>query len=354
MEIKLYHKYIILGVFVITFYLTYLLVKPYLITFVLATIIAVLASPLFNFIKKLTNRNKLSAVLTTLLVFVIVFIPLFFLVDTVSTQIGHTYTNIRFALSDKSLQKLCDIPDSVLCNAYTTTTGYIEKYQLSSSLQQGLREALTTISLYTYKKFASIPAFLLQTIIFVYLFYVLLVNKEYLTNKIKLLVPLNRRHHESIITRFSQTVNGVFYGQIITAIAQGLVGMLGLYIFGVPNAFILGLLMIIFAFIPLVGTAIIWLPAGMYLIISGIITSTNSITMNGILLLVYGALIVSTIDNLIKPFLIGNKAQLHPFLVMVGVFGGLALFGVMGILIGPILIGVFITLLNIYEEETHG
>jgi predicted PurR-regulated permease PerM len=105
------------------------------------------------------------------------------------------------------------------------------------------------------------------------------------------------------------------------------------------------------ALIPFIGTPIIWMPAALYKIFNGLTANNNSAITQGVLLMLYGVLIVSTIDNLLKPKIIGNKAKVHPIFVLLGVLGGLKLFGVIGLVIGPVILAVGTIIVRIYEEE---
>ena len=111
------------------------------------------------------------------------------------------------------------------------------------------------------------------------------------------------------------------------------------------------MLMAFAALIPFVGTPIIWLPAALYRFSNGLASGNNWKITSGIILFLYGALIISTIDNFLKPKIIGDKAEVHPILVLLGVLGGLKLFGIIGIIIGPVILAVFKMVVEIYEEE---
>jgi predicted PurR-regulated permease PerM len=102
--------------------------------------------------------------------------------------------------------------------------------------------------------------------------------------------------------------------------------------------------MTILAILPIVGPTLIWLPASVYLIITGSY-------IQGILLLAYGFLIISTVDNIIKPYLIGTKSKVHPVIILVGLIGGLKLFGLIGIIAGPLILSFLVVSINIYRKN---
>jgi predicted PurR-regulated permease PerM len=119
--------------------------------------------------------------------------------------------------------------------------------------------------------------------------------------------------------------------------------MVGFIVVGVPSL-LAGILIFIFSFFPYIGTAFVWLPIGIYLIIIGKV-------WQGIFILLWGALVISLIDNMLRPYLIKGKAQVHPMIIFFSIFGGLALMGIWGIIFGPLIVSLAVTILHIYELE---
>ena len=135
------------------------------------------------------------------------------------------------------------------------------------------------------------------------------------------------------------------------ALAQGALGTIGFYIFGVKSAIFWGVIMAIFALIPFIGPAIIWVPASLFLIINGIIANSYWEIGMGIGLFVYGVAIISTIDNILRIKLIGGKSEVHPLTGLIGIIGGIELFGLIGIFVGPILLSLLITLFKDFSGK---
>ncbi len=139
-------------------------------------------------------------------------------------------------------------------------------------------------------------------------------------------------------------LRAVFVGQMLTSIIQAVVGGIGFLIAGVPGAILWTAVMAILALLPVVGAFLVWIPAGIYLLVSGEIGW-------GIFLLLWGALVVSNVDNFVRPKLIGDRSGIHPLFVLVGVLGGVAAFGFIGLFLGPVLVGVTVSVLKVWEEE---
>ena len=179
-------------------------------------------------------------------------------------------------------------------------------------------------------------------IIFFVMFY-LFIDGARIADYIASFFPTRLDHSVFILQNIKKSTKAVLVGQLLTAIIQGLVGGIGLWIFGIPNFIFWTFIMIILSIIPLVGPAFIWLPAVFFLFLNG-----HSSAAIG--LLVYGLLIVSTIDNFVRPKLISAGTNVHPIAVLLGVLGGISVFGLVGFLIGPVILSLFVILLESFKK----
>src|SRR5262245_5902302 len=165
--------------------------------------------------------------------------------------------------------------------------------------------------------------------------------------RVRVLIPLAPNLKDKLIDEIRSVTRAVVYGQVVTALVQGSLGGLGFLMFGVPNAVLWGFVMIVLSFLPLIGTPIIWAPAGVFLILSGA-------TARGIGLLLWGVILVMNVDNFLKPRLISGQSNIHPVVVLLGVLGGLKLFGFIGLVGGPLTLALLIALIHFYEDEYLG
>ncbi|NJL43754.1 MAG: AI-2E family transporter [Nitrosarchaeum sp.] len=161
-------------------------------------------------------------------------------------------------------------------------------------------------------------------------------------------IPLPKKYKEGISSELRVIVQGVLYGQVFTSIIQGILGGIILAIFGIPNAIFWAFLMIIAAFLPYVGTFIIWGPALLWM-------STNQTepysNISLILFFLLNAGLVGNIDNVLRPYLIGRKSKLHAGLVLLGVLGGLQAFGLAGMIIGPIIFALLLVIARLLFSD---
>ena len=164
-------------------------------------------------------------------------------------------------------------------------------------------------------------------------------------------MPLKSKYRKHVFKKLNDMAYAVIYGSIIIAIIQGALGGIGFLMFGLPSPILWGIVMMFASLIPYVGSSLIWLPASLILIFSGYVNSDSTLMVKGILFILYGVFIIGTIDNILKPKIIGDKGGLHPVLVLLGVVGGLNLLGFIGVIIGPIVLAMLVTFIGIYEEE---
>jgi predicted PurR-regulated permease PerM len=174
--------------------------------------------------------------------------------------------------------------------------------------------------------------------------YYVLLEWRTLIVRLERVLPLNPRHTRALILEFRQVGRGVLVGTVATAIVQGVLGGVAYAVLGVPQALTWALATGFGSFLPVVGTGIVWGPVGVYLIMNGR-------PFAGVVLLVWGFLVVMTAtDYFIRPRLVGRKVG-HPLLVIIALLGGIEVFGLAGLIVAPILMSLFLAVLRIYERE---
>jgi predicted PurR-regulated permease PerM len=147
------------------------------------------------------------------------------------------------------------------------------------------------------------------------------------------MLPLKEKDKREVFGRLKETTRAIFYGVILTAFIQGIIGAVGWAMVGLPDTVLYGIAMFFSALIPFVGTALVWVPGAVYLYATGSTTSA-------VVLFAWGLLVVSMIDTFLKPFFIGGRARLHTLLIFFGIFGGMTAFGLKGLFLGPLVIAI--------------
>lgn len=315
--------------------------RPFLGVLFLAGIFAVALSPLYEkIVVYFRGRRSLAGVSVLLGTVVFIALPLFFL----GGQLFKESRDIYFALQRDS------------GNFLETITGTIER-----PIQNFLPDFTLDFRPHIGKLFGTVAENLgplvsgtaeLALGIFLFLlalFYFLKDGREFTSLLIRL-SPLSDRYDEEISERVRNAMGSVLKGTLLIAGLQGLITGVGLAIFGVPNIFLWGSVAAVFALIPGVGTALVIIPAVIYLVLTG-----SNVAAVGLAL--WGAIAVGLIDNILAPLFYGKKTNIHPLFMLLSVLGGLTFFGPLGLLFGPILLVFFFSLIHIYQtfvlpEET--
>jgi len=313
---------ILLTIFLI---LSFLLVRSYLTGILTAAIFAYVCFPIHHSLSK-KIKPGLSAGIIVIAALIIIIGPLAFALNQAAAE----------AISFFSQPALCEG-----CNQ--GVTDMFARFGLQGHLQTITQRATQAIGELTRSFVLSLPSRFLEFGLFVFLFFYFLRDGPRLLEHTFKLAPFSNKQRILARKEMSSIMYAVVYGNVLVSFIQGLLTMFFFWIFGVKAFFLWGMIAIIAAFIPYVGTPIIWAPISVIMIAQGITTTQPSLWGRGIGLLVVGITLLSTIDNVLKPFIIGNRASLHPAIVLVGVLGGLKVFGAIGIFLGPIIFALLRT-----------
>ncbi len=315
---------------------------------ILGLLIASVFYPIYKLILRLVrNAETVAALVMTLIILVILVVPVGWFGGTLSNEAFEFYNKTRSAVSLNRVQ------DLIRSN---TKWGrrfrkLAEKLHLDLSPQSV--EKLSTaigkkVGFFLYKQIRSAVSNLLSFLIHFFLmmltiFYVLRDGprlKQYLVQ----LIPLPREQLEKVAYKFTEMGKAIFIGNGVSGAIQGLFGGLGFYFFGLPSPFLWGTVIAFMAFLPIIGASVVFIPATAILLIEGKIGTAAGF-------FIYNLCYSASVEYLAKPKLIGQGMKMNPFLVFIGIIGGMKLFGIMGIIYGPLIITIFLTLAEIYRLE---
>ena len=187
------------------------------------------------------------------------------------------------------------------------------------------------------------PTIFLQSLVVFFTLFFVLRDKEEMISYIKSLLPFTKDVEKKLFEMSKNITSSVIYGQIVIGIIQGLLLGAGLFIFKVPNALMLTLLSCLVGIFPVIGVAIIWIPVAIYLLIAG-----NTFPAVGVI--IFG-LVSSSIDNFLRPIIVSKKTQMPSSLILIGMIGGFFLFGILGLILGPLILAYLLIILEIYRNK---
>ncbi|MBI4836013.1 MAG: AI-2E family transporter [Candidatus Abawacabacteria bacterium] len=329
-------------------YLAYLTYAPFLYDFILAASAAAIMKPLYHYMQRKNNaNNNLSACLCTILLIIIVIGPIALLVTTITNESFATYNFIRDQIQSGNLERMFQIQQHPwLQDATNFISQYIDIKTID--LKGPLADQATRVSLWIYQGgtdlLTSISMLLLHLFFVVLMFFFLIRDSKKIMEEISKFSPISTSNEAILSQKFTDISQAIIRGTFLTAMIQGTLVGIAFAVLGLPGAIFWAFVSTFFALMPLIGTPIIWLPASIILFVSGAY-------VKGFLLLAFGLLIISTIDNLLRPYLMGNKAHLPGIVIFFAVLGGISVFGAMGIVIGPMITVFLLTLLEMYGHK---
>lgn len=345
---KIFFFLLSLAIVLLAFYMT----RQFLPALLTGALIAYLSYPLYKKLSAVIKNKTFASLLVTVFIVLLIAVPVIVALGLLSAEAYSAYTTLtQHNLGTNFLKIVCRDEASVSCRSIEWLVSFLPEKNLDYYLQATIEKILGFITENASNFLIAVPSIFLNFFVMAFVIYYLLKDGDGIANKIKSMLPLKEAHKERVLTTFHDITYGVFYGNISVAVIQGILGSIGFLILGIPSPFLWGFVMMLFALIPYFGTAIIWLPAALNLVFIGYLQNDNSFIIRGIILIAYGTVIISWVDNILKPRLIGSKAHIHPILVLLGVLGGLSLFGFLGLVLGPIMLALLMTLVDIYDEE---
>ena len=309
----------------------------------LAAVFSGLVYPLYLWLKKkLGDRDTLASLLTIILTLFVIVVPLISLLGLIAEQAVNVAGDVKPWIElqlDSPAKQVNGLPD------WIPFSDKLEPYQDQISAKIAaftgtaggfLAESLTKLSQGTI-------SFFFQLFIMLYAMFFFLTDGPAMLNKILSYAPLSQGDKNKMLAVGLSVSRATVKGTLIIGVVQGILGGLGFAVAGIEAALFWGAIMTVMSVLPGIGTALIWGPAVIYLLMSGQVVA-------GLCLLAWSAVVVGSIDNFLRPMLVGRDTKMPDLLILLSTLGGLGLFGASGLVLGPILAALFLTVLAIYSR----
>ena len=332
MEDKFITKIITLFFIAVLFVLAFLIIKPILLSIILGLFLAYIFHPVYKKInKKIKHPDFATSVLLAVIIFAIA-IPIAFLIPIIIKQTFDTFVYLQSLDITAPLQKILPkIIDPEVSRSITIHFNNLTGKIFTSFLNQLANFVV------------NVPSFILQFVVFAFTFYFATRDSEKLKQYVANLSPFSESTEKKFLTEFRNITNAIVFGQFLIAILQGLALGVGLFILGIPHALVLTIITMIISIIPMLGPFMVWIPVAIFLFFSGSIFS-------GVFIVLYGAIFVSSIDNFVRPIILARTTKLPVAVGIIGIVGGLYLFGILGLVLGPLVLAYVLILLEFYRE----
>jgi predicted PurR-regulated permease PerM len=319
------------GFMAVVGYLMFLMFAPFISALALSAIIVTISYPLYEKIRSYIKNETIAALSTTLVVLCIFILPLFFLTSTLVGEAVSIYKTVSseqigFETSLQSIET------------------HIQKFLPGFDLEvtEYLKQSASWLAAHLGAVFAGTASTLFLVFIAVIGSFYLFRDGESFIKSLVRISPLPDTQDEVIMDRLAGAIRSVATGTVLIALIQGVLTAFGLWLFGFDRAVLWGLVAAFGALIPGVGTMIVFVPALIYLALSGMYVQFVGVA-------VWGTLAVGLIDNFLGPYLMSRGNSMHPFLILLSVLGGIATFGPIGFIVGPVIMSLFKVLLELYS-----
>ncbi len=308
--------------------------RPILISIIVALILVFIFAPVYDWINKYIKVKTISVLIIIIFILAIVLLPLWFLTPILIKQaftIFQATLQIDFVTPLKSI-----FPNLFASEQFSIEIGNILA-SFTTKITSSLVNSLSRIIL-------EFPQLLLQLTVVLFTFFFVLRDKDKVMEYVKSLLPFSKDVEEKLLKYTSGITASLVYGQFVIGILQGIILGIGLFIFQVPNALFLTLLAILAGILPIIGTGLVWVPLVIYLFISGSTVPAWGVIAFGI--------ISSSIDNFLRPLIVSKRTKINSAILLISMVGGLFFFGILGLLLGPLIISYLLILLEIYRGKT--
>jgi len=344
------HIFLIFILFLtfLSIYLLYQILLPFLSSIIWAILLAMVFYPLFQKLRRLLKKKEvLSAIVMTLLVLIVIVLPFSLLMASLASEVIDLYHQVEEMSKTGQLQAYFEgLKEAPVLRGILEALGERIDFSQADPLPLLLKN-LNRISTFIFnqttvllKGFSTFIAGFFFTLLSLYY---LFKDGGQLFERLKEIVPLPSKQRDLLIQRFKEMVDATIYGGILIAIIQGVLGGLSFWVLGLPSPIFWGTAMALLSFIPIGGTALIWAPAGIILLIGGAV-------LKGLILLALGVFVISMADYLLRPSFISARTKIHPLLLFFAVLGGIHAFGLIGLVAGPLIATLFLTMVEIYTQ----
>jgi predicted PurR-regulated permease PerM len=331
----------VLAATALALYLCWLMLRPFISVLAWAVVLVIVFYPVHQRLRSRIKRPFVSALLSCVLVVLLAVLPLTVLTVAVAEELATAVPNLPSQISS-------------VMNPHTSVlgrvSGWIEgRFGIDTSRsQQFMVDQLQRTGQFllglSFNLVGNIATGIVKAFFVVFTMYYLFRDGDKIVSKLPAALPLQRQQSEAIITRTREVVSASVYGIVVIAAFQGLLGGMAFWVLGIPSPLLWAVLMTFVCMIPVLGSFLVWLPLSIYLALSGHWTKA-------ILLVIWGALVISTIDNLLRPKWMKNQTRLHELLVFFSVLGGISVFGLLGIVLGPVVLAITLGLLHTFRAH---
>ncbi len=322
-----------------------LVIEPFFGAILWAIVAVILFDPLNRrLLARMPGRRNAAALITLTFIVALIIVPAILLTLALIQEVSYFYTRLQSNQID--LPALLHhwearLPDWAA--GWVERFGRIDLNAMRDQLREGLTSGLKMIAGQAVAIGQSAFSLLVALGVMLYLIFFLLRDGDELGARVMALTPLRPTQRQALLHQFVTVIRATVKGSVVVAIVQGFIGGIVFWALGVEGALLWGVLMGFFSLLPAIGTGLIWVPVAIYLFASGAI-------VKGLILVFCGLFVIGVVDNLLRPILVGRDTRLPDYVVLIATLGGIELLGFSGIVIGPVIAALFISIWTIMGD----
>lgn len=310
------------------------------------TVLAIIFNPVQRWlVARLRGRRNLAALLTVLLVLVVAILPLAFIAGSLVNEGAALYQRTRSGSLDFGLY--FQQAQAALPGWLHDLLAHFDLFNMDS-LRDRLSQGAVQASRFLATRAVSIGQdtfqFVINLGIMLYLLFFLLRDGAALSRRMLRAIPLSDVHKEPLMQKFTTVVRATVKGNVAVAAAQGVLGGLIFWVLGIDGALLWGVIMGFLSLLPAVGAALVWVPVAAYFLLTGAL-------WQGIVLVLFCVLVIGMVDNLLRPLLVGKETKLPDYVILISTLGGMALVGLNGFVIGPLVAALFMASWDLFSPH---
>ena len=330
------------------FYLFYQLLVPFAAPLIWAGVFAILFYPLYQRLHPRVRSRTIASILMVLLIVVAIIGPIIYLFASLVNEAADAVAKVNEMYKSGELDRYLMFDFPWIDAAKERLSKYYDISQVDPD--QMVKEAIDRVSSVIFSQTSNIITNGTRVVFYfglmLFALYYFFKDGQNVIHHLKRLTPLPTEQVDKTFHLLRDVIQATMYGGIVVALVQGIMGGILFASVGIPSSVFWGALMGFLSVIPLVGAFLVYVPAGIILILGGSY-------IKGIVVIAVGTLVISQVDNVLRPYLISGRTQMHPLMLFFTILGGIALFGLLGIVVGPLIAAIFITMLKIFEFKLH-
>jgi predicted PurR-regulated permease PerM len=323
-------------------YLCWQILQPFINVILWATVLAVVFYPLHRRIHARVASPAAASALSTLLVIVLILLPATFITIAVVRELAGAADNLQAGV--QKLSNATTLPG--VGWVVEKSRGYvtIDPAEAQAFLAERLKTVGAALAASTLVVVGGAVGAIVQMVLVVFTLFYMFRDGERIRQSVYEILPLRRIQMHDIGMRTRDVIAATIYGVLVISAIQGTLGFVIFWVLGLPSPLLWGVVMFFLSMIPMAGAFLVWVPAAIYLALTGSY-------VQAIILVAWGVLVIGSIDNFLSPRLVGRRARLHELLIFFSVLGGLQLFGVLGVVLGPVVVAITLALIEMVRQS---